>query len=279
METDDAGNKFVQISLAKATMGYQSWENLLLDDLPDTSITHRVALDVQIGEKLGRLVLGLYGNVVPKTVENFRALVTGEKGQGKGGQPLHFKGSPFHRIIPGFMAQGGDITLGNGMGGESIYGDSFADENFKLKHAGRGVLAMANTGPNTNNSQFYITFTPTPHLDGKHVVFGVVEAGWSTLMMMEGEGSEAGNTLKPVSILDCRELELSVDPEAAVEELAQEQREQRMAAEFAAEFDAAKVSEKATSARQQPAQQQQQREEEEEEEEQQQLKTRIQKVT
>ncbi|KAF6261539.1 cyclophilin-like domain-containing protein [Scenedesmus sp. NREL 46B-D3] len=160
LETDDAdGSKYVSVVL--------------------------VALDVRVGARMGRLVLGLFGNTVPKTVENFRALVTGEKGSGKAGQPLSLKGSPFHRVIPGFMAQGGDITLGNGTGGESIYGESFPDENFKLRHENRGVVAMANAGPDTNSSQFYITFTPTPHLDGKHVVFGQVESGWSTLMMME----------------------------------------------------------------------------------------------
>eukprot|EP00775_Hariotina_reticulata_P008549 gene8549-8732_t len=237
LETDDAsGDKYVLITLTKAMMGYESWAALLEEDQPDTTVTHRVMLDIQVGKRVGRLVLGLFGNVAPKTVENFRCLVTGEKGSGSvSGKPLSFKNSVFHRIIPGFMAQGGDITLGNGMGGESIYGESFADENFKLKHDARGVLAMANAGPNTNNSQFYITFTPTPHLDGKHVVFGTVEAGWSTLVMLEACGTDSGGTSNPVQILECRQLDITDDPEALVEQLAAAQVESKLNDDLQAE--------------------------------------------
>ncbi|PNW76980.1 hypothetical protein CHLRE_10g417500v5 [Chlamydomonas reinhardtii] len=220
METDSAGDRYVAVTLSKRTMGYMSWEALLESDRPDTSVTSRVALKVSIGgEPAGAVVCGLYGNTVPKTVENFRALATGEKGKSEvSGVELSFKGSKFHRIIPGFMIQGGDFTHGDGTGGESIYGERFEDENFKLRHDTAGLLAMANAGPGTNGSQFYITLGPQPHLDGKHVVFGIVEAGMEVVRAMESEGSSSGSVERPVVIEECSELPLGVDALEAVAE-------------------------------------------------------------
>merc|ERR1712170_135845 len=146
----------------------------------------------------------LFADVVPKTAENFLALCTGEKGMGKSGKPLHFKGSSFHRVIPNFMCQGGDFTRGNGTGGESIYGEKFADEAFTLKYTGPGILSMANAGPNTNGSQFFLCTVKTDWLDGKHVVFGkVTEATMGVVRKIEAVGSSSGATSKPVVIDDC----------------------------------------------------------------------------
>jgi len=167
----------------------------------------KVYFDIAIGsEPDRRIVMELFDDVTPTTAENFRALCTGEKGVGKAGKPLHFKGSLFHRIIPNFMAQGGDFTRGNGTGGESIYGEKFADENFKHKHNKPGVLSMANAGPNTNGSQFFLTFVETPWLDGKHVVFGEVVEGLEVLKLLEAQGSDSGKTKVPVTITNSGQL-------------------------------------------------------------------------
>lgn len=154
-----------------------------------------------------RIVMELFSDIVPRTAENFRALCTGEKGVGVStSKPLHYKGCIFHRIIKGFMAQGGDFSKGNGTGGESIYGGKFADENFKLDHSEAGLLSMANSGPNTNGSQFFIIFKRQPHLDGKHVVFGKVVKGMDVLGKMEQVGTSNGKSTEIVKIVDCGEI-------------------------------------------------------------------------
>eukprot|EP00246_Nothoceros_aenigmaticus_P011209 TRINITY_DN2975_c0_g1_i2.p1 TRINITY_DN2975_c0_g1~~TRINITY_DN2975_c0_g1_i2.p1 ORF type:complete len:731 (-),score=131.94 TRINITY_DN2975_c0_g1_i2:485-2677(-) len=175
----------------------------------------RVFFEIAFGKtSMGKIVMELFADTVPKTSENFRALCTGEKGIGRqSGKPLHYKGAIFHRVIKGFMAQGGDFVKGDGSGGESIYGGKFPDENFKIKHSGPGILSMANAGANTNGSQFFLTFKETPHLDRKHVAFGKVVEGFDVLKKMEAQ-SVAGTKHRPeipIKIINCGEVFVEVD--------------------------------------------------------------------
>lgn len=165
----------------------------------------RVFFDItHNGNSLGRITMELFDDIVPRTAENFRALCTGEKSTP--GNSLTYKNSSFHRVIPRFMCQGGDFTNHNGTGGKSIYGAKFADENFKMKHTEPGILSMANAGPNTNGSQFFICTVPCPWLDGKHVVFGKIVEGLEVAKKVEQLGSDSGRVNGKVVIADCGQL-------------------------------------------------------------------------
>jgi len=181
-----------------------------------SQLRKRCYFDMTIDDKpIGKIVFELFSDIVPKTAENFRVLCTGEKGTSSlSGKPLHYKGSIIHRIIKGFMVQGGDFTRGNGTGGESIYGSRFSDENFILRHDRPGLLSMANAGPNTNGSQFFITTGRASHLDSKHVVFGEVLDGMDVIKVIENEHTANDRPIASVVITDCGEIQNSSEIKA-----------------------------------------------------------------
>ena len=171
------------------------------NDPRKAQVCEKVYMDVEIGgEKEGRLVIGLFSDMLPRTCENFRSLCEGFKTSD--GKTISYRDTPFHRVIRGFMAQGGDVTEGNGTGGLSIYGEQFEDEKFQYAHV-RGAISMANRGPGTNSSQFFICMSAAPHLNGKHVVFGRLLEGEEVLDRIESFGSSQGTPKQDIRIVDC----------------------------------------------------------------------------
>jgi len=199
----------IQLGLASILSSKRAQASLPADGVVSAAGKNpRVFFDMTIGSSTGRIVMELRADLVPNTAENFRCLCTGERGKSKAGHKLSFRGSSMHHVVPGNLCQGGDITANDGTGGVSIYGPTFADESFELLHTGPGILSMANKGPDTNSSQFYLSFAPLPDRDGKHVVFGKVTEGMDVLRKIEAVGSAEGSLSKPVVVADCGELSL-----------------------------------------------------------------------
>ena len=207
-----ASTSAMDAAAKSATQLFTFKENANTVDEDTEPVNPRVFLDIQIGmRKAGRIVLELFADSVPKTAENFRCLCTGERGVGRvSGKALHFKNTTFHRVIKGFMCQGGDFANNNGTGGESIYGGKFEDEEagLDMRHTSAGLLSMANAGKNTNGSQFFLTFKKAEHLDGKHVVFGKVVEGMKLVHEIEQQATtDQDRPVEPIVITRCGELE------------------------------------------------------------------------
>jgi len=200
VSNDELEKIFTKKSEKRSHMVQTTYSN----SLNSFSNFQKVYLNILIGKKqVGQIVIELYTNIAPVTCNNFRALCTGEKGYTNQGKKLSYKGTRFHRIIPNFMIQGGDIEKDNGEGSVSIYGETFDDENFTIKHDKAGIVSMANRGPNTNGSQFFIITEPQPHLDNKHVAFGQVIEGMDIVNEISSVGSYNGNPIIDVIINDC----------------------------------------------------------------------------
>ena len=171
------------------------------------SANPRVFMDISVdGSLIGKLIIELYADKVPRTAENFRMLCTGEKGVGRSGAKLHYKDNKFHKIIPGFLCQAGDFIANDGSQNESVYGPKFEDENFSIAHDSRGIVSMANNGRNSNGGQFFITLRAAPWLNGKNVAFGKVVEGLDLLDKMEKAGTSSGCIRKVVRIINCGEI-------------------------------------------------------------------------
>lgn len=203
---EEEGQRCLIVTLIKRDVWIDYDYLLKAHETSKVSITGKCYLDVSIGgTPSGRIIIGVYGNAVPKTAANFQALCSGEKGLGRSGRPLCYKGCKFTRVLPTRLCQAGDIVAGDGSSGESIYGRTFADESLELRHTKPGIVSMANAGPNTNSSQFFITMEEAPDLDGKYVVFGEVLEGLHVVQGIGecGDPQYSGAVDREVVIEDC----------------------------------------------------------------------------